>query len=120
MLDVGSSHALESSAGLDTGSCCRCALALQQRWIRPTHLHSLSHGQNVSNAKLIQNNVLTPYSEEDFDVRYHLGGYSPWIQKKTGVLQGDTRLPEECVVDQVHMMSRHAERYPTMLPGIRK
>ncbi|KAL4898767.1 histidine phosphatase superfamily [Aspergillus ambiguus] len=58
-------------------------------------------------------------SENDWNLLYHLGGNGPWIEKV-----GDAELdgidpPRGCSVDQVHMMSRHAERYPTTSAGTR-
>ncbi|KAF7186303.1 3-phytase B [Pseudocercospora fuligena] len=52
-------------------------------------------------------------------VRDHFGGISPWKAKTAGIVTDIDDIPPGCVIDQVHMMSRHAERYPTMLPGIR-
>lgn len=54
-----------------------------------------------------------------WNILYHLGGNGPWIQKMDGVVQGGVGPPEGCTVEQVHMMSRHAERYPTIRAGIR-
>ncbi len=51
---------------------------------------------------------------------YHLGGNGPWIQKMDRVLHNDLEPLEECVVDLVHMLSRHAELNPTMNAGQRK
>ncbi|KAJ5241977.1 uncharacterized protein N7469_000304 [Penicillium citrinum] len=50
----------------------------------------------------------------------HLGGYGPWIEKvdEQGVLT-DLAPPEGCSINQVHLMSRHAERYPTESAGNR-
>ncbi|KAI1626603.1 3-phytase phyB [Exophiala viscosa] len=48
---------------------------------------------------------------------YHLGGNGPWIPKIDGINYSDASLPEHCSVDQVHMLSRHAERYPTKSAG---
>ncbi|KAJ8100913.1 histidine phosphatase superfamily [Lipomyces tetrasporus] len=53
---------------------------------------------------------------QDWHIFYHLGGYSPWIQHHTST---SSSLPPQCVVDQVHMLSRHAERYPTLSVGIK-
>ncbi|KAK4548315.1 hypothetical protein LTR36_010185 [Oleoguttula mirabilis] len=49
----------------------------------------------------------------------HQGGNSPWIPKVRGILEGGMEPPAGCRVDQVHMISRHAERYPTVMAGIR-
>ncbi|KAL1304807.1 hypothetical protein AAFC00_003735 [Neodothiora populina] len=71
--------------------------------------------------------------EGDWDLLYHLGGNGPWIRKMDGVVGGlddegeregeehggGVGVPRGCMVDQVHMLSRHAERYPTGKAGIR-
>ncbi|EED15369.1 acid phosphatase, putative [Talaromyces stipitatus ATCC 10500] len=52
------------------------------------------------------------------ELLYKLGGNGPWVQKTT---QGspDNRPPQSCKVEQVHMLSRHSERYPTYTAGSR-
>ncbi|KAF2722167.1 phosphoglycerate mutase-like protein [Polychaeton citri CBS 116435] len=55
----------------------------------------------------------------EWDVVRHLGGNSPWIRKTENILSHDTETPQGCILDQVHMMSRHAERYPTVKAGAR-
>ncbi|KAF2847723.1 phosphoglycerate mutase-like protein [Plenodomus tracheiphilus IPT5] len=54
---------------------------------------------------------------DDWNILYHLGGNGPWIEKITDVVEGGVAVPEDCVVEQVHMISRHAERYPTRKHG---
>ncbi|KAJ9211710.1 hypothetical protein DTO166G4_6717 [Paecilomyces variotii] len=59
-----------------------------------------------------------------WNILYHLGGYGPWIEKVDGTAstigQGDAVAPPVgCVVDQIHVMSRHTERYPTKSVGDR-
>ncbi|KAG9185176.1 acid phosphatase [Alternaria panax] len=54
---------------------------------------------------------------EDWNILYHLGGNGPWVEKVIDVVDGGIAPPEGCEVVQVHMMSRHAERYPTMKAG---
>lgn len=49
----------------------------------------------------------------------HLGGNGPWIEKETEHGSVDDTLPQGCVVDQVNMMSRHGERFPTRNAGKR-
>lgn len=47
----------------------------------------------------------------------HLGGNGPWIPRAS---EGyEERLPMGCKVDQVHMIARHAERFPTTNAGQR-
>ncbi|KAI9842419.1 MAG: acid phosphatase pho5 [Sclerophora amabilis] len=56
---------------------------------------------------------------KDWDILYHLGGNGPWIRKVDGIVTADIGPPEGCEVDQVHMMSRHGERFPTTSAGAR-
>ncbi|OCK79484.1 phosphoglycerate mutase-like protein [Lepidopterella palustris CBS 459.81] len=56
---------------------------------------------------------------KDWNILYHLGGNGPWVEKVDGVVEGGIEVPEGCSVDQVHMMSRHSERYPTVKAGTR-
>ena len=62
---------------------------------------------------------LSTESYSEFNLFYHLGGNGPWIPKRDGLGHPEDPLPETCVVDQVHMLSRHAERYPTRNAGRR-
>ncbi|KAI7339633.1 phosphoglycerate mutase-like protein [Hortaea werneckii] len=55
----------------------------------------------------------------EWDPMHHMGGNSPWFPKYAGTVQEGLDLPQGCRVDQVHMISRHAERYPTVLAGVR-
>ncbi|KAL4962495.1 allantoate permease family MFS transporter [Aspergillus stella-maris] len=55
---------------------------------------------------------------DGWNLFYHLGGYGPWIEKVDGEVEG-IEPPGGCVVDQVHMMARHGERYPTKSAGRR-
>ncbi|XHF96587.1 hypothetical protein AWENTII_000212 [Aspergillus wentii] len=48
--------------------------------------------------------------KKEWDLLYHLGGIGPWVEKVDG--EGISP-PEGCSIDQVHLLSRHAERYPT-------
>ncbi|KAK7536406.1 3-phytase B precursor [Phyllosticta citribraziliensis] len=57
--------------------------------------------------------------DRDWNIFYHLGGNGPWVEKVDGVVQGAVVVPDGCEVEQVHMMSRHAERYPTFKAGDR-
>ncbi|KAK5941889.1 hypothetical protein PMZ80_005840 [Knufia obscura] len=55
--------------------------------------------------------------EQTWNLFYHLGGNGPWIPRRPE--SGSEQLPLSCEIDQVHMMSRHAERYPTLNAGTR-
>ncbi|KIX98076.1 uncharacterized protein Z520_06156 [Fonsecaea multimorphosa CBS 102226] len=54
-----------------------------------------------------------------WNLLHHLGGNGPWIRKIDSVNYYDSPLPKKCSIDQVHMLSRHAERYPTKSAGFR-
>jgi len=43
--------------------------------------------------------------DEDWNLYEHLGGNGPWIQKRNGVVANDTTPPDDCTVQQVHMVS---------------
>ncbi|KXL51435.1 hypothetical protein M433DRAFT_83301 [Acidomyces richmondensis BFW] len=51
------------------------------------------------------------------DIRYHMGGNGPFIPKVRNIAERGIDPPEGCYVDQVHMVARHAERYPTVDAG---
>ncbi|PNS14048.1 Acid phosphatase PHO1 [Sphaceloma murrayae] len=62
----------------------------------------------------------TPLSvSSSWSVLQHLGGSGPWIPHTTHALTHDLSPPPGCRVDQVHLLSRHAARYPTHPAGIR-
>jgi hypothetical protein len=44
--------------------------------------------------------------EDTWNLFYHLGGNGPWIQKHTTYGSVDDSLPENCRVDQVHMVGK--------------
>ena len=58
--------------------------------------------------------------DENWNLFYHLGGNGPWIPKIDDVVPGGVDVPVGCSIDQAHMISRHAERYPTHTAGERR
>src|SRR5690242_13691750 len=54
---------------------------------------------------------------KDWNILYHLGGNGPWVEKVIDVVESGIAVPPGCEVEQVHMMARHAERYPTKTAG---
>ncbi|KAL2844996.1 histidine phosphatase superfamily [Aspergillus pseudoustus] len=60
----------------------------------------------------------SPLKSDGWDLHYHLGGYGPWVEKLDGPVRG-IEVPPGCRVDQVHMLARHGERYPTRNAGTR-
>lgn len=54
---------------------------------------------------------------KDWNILYHLGGNGPWVEKVIDVVDTGIAVPDGCKVEQVHMMARHAERYPTKTAG---
>lgn len=51
-------------------------------------------------------------SIEQFNIIRHLGGAAPYVQYSPAFGIG-LEFPEECSIEQVQLMSRHGERYPT-------
>ncbi|KAF2116521.1 histidine phosphatase superfamily [Lophiotrema nucula] len=49
---------------------------------------------------------------KDWNILYYLGGNGPWVEKVHNVVEGGIAVPDGCKVEQIHMMARHAERYP--------
>lgn len=54
----------------------------------------------------------------DWNILYHLGGNGPWVEKIIDVVEGGIGVPSGCEVEQVHLMARHGERYPTRKAGM--
>lgn len=52
-------------------------------------------------------------TSQDWNVLHHMGGNGPWIEKVEDIVPGGIAVPKGCEIDQIHMMARHAERYPT-------
>jgi acid phosphatase len=57
-----------------------------------------------------------PISDQAWNIHHHLGGNGPWISN-ADENNNDIRTPTGCEIEQVHILSRHAERYPTMKAG---
>ncbi|KAK5723002.1 hypothetical protein LTR17_014052 [Elasticomyces elasticus] len=83
------------------------------------HLYERPVQQVVYSAEEDKDSKPAATEKENWDIRYHMGGNSPWIPKTDGTVDGNIDPPPGCRIDQVHMMARHAERYPTTLSGIR-
>ncbi|KAK9460610.1 histidine phosphatase superfamily [Lipomyces oligophaga] len=88
----------------------------------------LAFASVVLAAALSPNQVLFSYDDNsngEWSLFDHLGGYSPWIPH-TGIKGAadldnssiPAPLPESCTVNQVHLLSRHFERYPTRRVGM--
>ncbi|GAB7345496.1 hypothetical protein MBLNU457_3816t1 [Dothideomycetes sp. NU457] len=54
-----------------------------------------------------------------WNIHQHLGGNGPWTPRKGTLEELNLGVPQGCRIDQVHMISRHAERYPTYRTGTR-
>ncbi|THW89001.1 phosphoglycerate mutase-like protein [Aureobasidium pullulans] len=78
------------------------------QWLRPTRDY---FGAIMNNWKYPQ--ISATNTTNDWNILYHLGGNGPWIPKADGVVEGGLAPPEGCRVEQVHMVARHNERYPT-------
>ncbi|TKX18579.1 acid phosphatase-like protein 2 [Elsinoe australis] len=62
---------------------------------------------------------LTSNHTTSWSILHHLGGNGPWIPHTTSALTTDLHPPPNCRIDQIHLLSRHAARYPTRPSGIR-
>ena len=60
-----------------------------------------------------------PVERSSWNLSYHLGGNGPWIPHHSSLGSIHSPLPCNCRVTQVHMQSRHGERYPTKNAGAR-
>lgn len=70
-----------------------------------------------SGDSLILGHICPNLAPKTWNLLYHLGGNGPWVAR---VSEGHfDRLPLKCEVDQVHMIARHAERFPTENAGAR-
>ncbi|KAE8387504.1 histidine phosphatase superfamily [Aspergillus alliaceus] len=65
------------------------------------------------------NRSRTVWQGNDWNLLYHLGGNGPWVEKIDGPGARGVDPPNGCAIEQVHMMSRHGERYPTKSAGSR-
>ncbi|ORY18701.1 histidine phosphatase superfamily [Clohesyomyces aquaticus] len=77
-------------------------------WWHPQHMLGGAHAGHIHG-----------HGGKDWNILYHLGGNGPWVEKVVDVVDGGIAVPHGCKVEQVHMMSRHAERYPTIRVGRR-
>lgn len=86
-------------------------LGLQQElsWLTLIHdqLHTILSKWDYPQVPIVNT------TNEDWNILYHLGGNGPWIPKVDGVYGDDLSIPEGCRIEQVHMIARHNERYPT-------
>ncbi|OQD83801.1 hypothetical protein PENANT_c015G04387 [Penicillium antarcticum] len=58
-------------------------------------------------------------SGKDWNIFHHLGGNGPWVENIHEKAASRLEIPEGCSIDQVHLISRHGERYPTRSVGNR-
>ncbi|KAF2737578.1 phosphoglycerate mutase-like protein [Polyplosphaeria fusca] len=79
--------------------------ATWQSWWHPQQLLHTGQGQTSARG--------AGRVTKDWNILYHLGGNGPWVEKIESVVEGGIAPPDGCDVTQVHMMARHAERYPT-------
>ena len=59
------------------------------------------------------------WNKNGWNVLYHVGGNGPWIEMRDGIASQAIGPPPSCTVEQVHLMSRHHERFPTKNAGAR-
>ncbi|KAM9923913.1 hypothetical protein OXX80_011380, partial [Metschnikowia pulcherrima] len=56
-------------------------------------------------------------SVESYNVVRYLGGSGPYVQHPGFGISTD--IPDKCTLEQVHLMSRHGERFPSSSAGKR-
>lgn len=71
----------------------------------------------LDDGKTIENGSGAGTTNKDWNILYHLGGNGPWVEKVADIVPSGIAVPDGCDVEQVHMMARHAERYPTKAAG---
>jgi len=81
----------------------------QSSWNSWYHPQRIEHNERLSASQALRAGV----AKGDWNILYHLGGNGPWVEKVVDTVEGGITVPEGCTVEQVHMMARHAERYPT-------
>ncbi|KAL4794351.1 histidine phosphatase superfamily [Aspergillus venezuelensis] len=74
--------------------------------------------EGMSDEQIEEMGDMSPRFRDGWNLFCHLGGYGPWVEKVDGEVEG-IEPPGGCGVDQVHMMARHGERYPTKSAGRR-
>ncbi|ABN66997.2 acid phosphatase, secreted [Scheffersomyces stipitis CBS 6054] len=76
----------------------------------------LQHGLLLSGP--VYEDVATPQqaSMEQYNIVRYLGGSAPYIQRPGYGISSD--IPPHCNLQQVHLLSRHGERYPSKGDGI--
>lgn len=86
-----SSDITSSATGLVASLVAFCSQALAQI------------GQGVDDVDQTRLQEVTPADE--WNVIEHLGGNSPWMAKRHGVVDESLEPPDGCYIDQVHMVS---------------
>lgn len=85
-------------------------------------LHNLSWTQRLvcSSIPVISlGQFCSSVDDRPWELFHHLGGNGPWIPRAPTRSSPNTELPINCKVNQVHMIARHAERFPTRTAGDR-
>lgn len=66
----------------------------------------LQNRLNVITSKWMHTQILVTNTttDEDWNILYHLGGNGPWVPKVDGPLGDELSVPEDCMIEQVHMV----------------
>ncbi|KAK6197606.1 acid phosphatase, secreted [Scheffersomyces amazonensis] len=77
-----------------------------------------NHGLLLVDPQSLYKQVATPQqvAKEQYNIVKYLGGSAPYIQRPGFGLS--TELPNQCELEQVHLLSRHGERYPSKGDGV--
>ncbi|KAF3988596.1 hypothetical protein FT663_03559 [Candidozyma haemuli var. vulneris] len=78
--------------------------------------HIINNGLLLTSQSVFQD-VATPHqaATEQYNLVKYLAGAGPYIQHPGFGISKD--VPEQCTVEQVHLLSRHGERYPSKGKG---
>ena len=84
---------------------------LNRLWDGFSYVDVFAVDEDVANFKVGQKSLYSQKSRERFNMFQHTGGLGPYIEHSgIGI---SVQPPDSCTVEQVHVLARHTERYPT-------
>lgn len=73
-------------------------------------------GLLISSQQIFENLASPQQAAVDqYNIVRYLGGAAPYVQRQGNGI--DTAIPDQCSIEQVHLLSRHGERYPSKNSG---
>lgn len=102
-----------AAAYIDSKVCPHC----QQNILIMVAISKLLNNGLLLAGQLIYSDLATPQqaSAEQYNIVKFLGGSAPYVQHPGFGISTD--VPNQCTLDQVHLLSRHGERYPSKNNG---